>query len=251
MRLPLFYKSPVVLRFDDHGEAGLTTNPSFGFASEAIAIPLCIGEFAVALRHYPIVFGMEDDAPPIALVGIRQNNNLFVTREGNWHLGAYVPAYLRRYPFIVTEIQDETRQFLGIDRESDRFIASASTDQTAARLFDDEGRPTATVQSAIAFCRAYHDGYTITVAFGRALAASRLLKPYHAQFRLPDGALHRVNGFQSVDDKALRSLPTETIADWHSRGWLDLATQHLASLQNFQNLLDLNAQRANERKALA
>lgn len=241
----------MVLRFNDHGDAGLTANPSFGFAREAVAIPLCMGEFAVAMRHYPIVFAMEDDAPPIALVGIRQNDNLFVTRDGNWHPGAYVPAYLRRYPFIVTETQDRARQFLGIDRESDRFVASASDNQNAARLFDEEGRPTATAQSAMAFCRAYQDDYTATVTFGRALAASGLLKHYHAQFRFPDGSQHRVDGFQSVDEKAFRSLPAKTLADWHSRGWLDLLTLHLASLQSFQNLLDINAQRANERKALA
>lgn len=250
-RLPLFYKNPVVLRFEDHSDVALTTNPNFDFAREAVAIPLCIGEFTVAMRHYPIVFAMEDGAPPIALIGIRQNDNLFLTREGNWHPGAYIPAYLRRYPFIVTETQDTARQFLGIDQESDQLIASASTHQNAARLFDGEGRPTVTAQSAMAFCRAYHADYAATVAFGQALLAAKLLTPYHAQFRLPDGTLHQVNGFYVVDEQAFRTLPAKTVTDWHAKGWLALVALHHVSLQSFQNLLDLNAQRATERKALA
>lgn len=43
----------------------------------------------------------------------------------------------------------------------------------------------------------------------------------------------------------------ETARRKATKGWLDLVVLHLASIRNFQNLLDLNAQRANERKALA
>lgn len=60
-----------------------------------------------------------------------------------------------------------------------------------------------------------------------------------------------LNGFWAMDEKAFRALPARTVTDWHAKGWLDLATLHLASLQSFQGLLDLNVQRANERKALA
>ena len=69
--------------------------------------------------------------------------------------------------------------------------------------------------------------------------------------QFPDGGQQTLDGFCVVDEKAFRALPAKTVADWHARGWLDLATLHLASLQNFQSLLGLNAQRADERKALA
>lgn len=249
--LPLFYKDPVLLRFEEHGEVGLAPARDLGFARAALAIPLCIGEFAIAQRHYPIVFAMEDDAPPIALVGIRRDDNLFVARDGSWHPGAYVPAYIRRYPFIVTETPDKAQQWLAMDRGSERYVAAASGHADAERLFDAAGQPTAAAQSAMAFCHAYHAEYTATVAFGRALLAAKLLTPYHAQFQLPDGSQHQINGFQSVDEKAFRALPADTVADWHAKGWLDLVTLHLASQGSFQNLLDLNAQRTRERKALA
>lgn len=142
------------------------------------------------------------------------------------------------------------RQFLGIDQSSDRFVACAAAQPDAERLFHIDGEATAAAQSAMAFCRAYYADHTATVAFGRALMEAKLLTPYHAQFKLPDGSTHQVNGFQSVDQQAFRALPARTVAEWHAKGWLDLVTLHLASQQSFQNLLDLNAQRANERKAL-
>lgn len=80
-----------------------------------------------------------------------------------------------------------------------------------------------------------------------------MLEPYHADFRLPDGTLHKVDGFHAVNEQACRALPSRTVTDWHAKGWLGVVVLHLASLQSFQNLLDLNAQRqrASERKALA
>ncbi len=158
---------------------------------------------------------------------------------------------MRRYPFIVTETEDKAQQLLAIDRRSQRYVASVADRDDAERLFDAAGKPTATAKTAMAFCHAYHIDYSNTAAFGRALITAKVLMPYHADFRLPDGSQHQVNGFLAVDDKAFRALPAKTVTEWHAKGWLDLVVLHLISLQNFQNLLDLNALRANERKAFA
>lgn len=251
VNLPLFYKDPVLLRFEDHRDVGLAPAVGYDFAREAVAIPLSTGEFPVAMRHYPIVFAMDDQASPIALVAIRKEHNLFVERDGSWRAGSYVPAYARRYPFIVVETPDGEQQLLTVDRGSDRFVASASVREGAQRVFDDAGRPTPMAQNAMAFCHAFHVDYAATVAFGQALIAAGILEPYHADFRLPDGTQHQLNGFFAVNEKAFRALPAKTVAEWHARGWLGLVTLHLASLRSFQALLDLNAQRANERKAPA
>lgn len=248
--LPLFYKDPLLLRFEDHPRVGLTSAATFEFAREAVAIPLSTGEFAVAMRHYPIVFAMDEQASPIALVAIRKEHNLFVERDGSWRAGSYVPAYVRRYPFIVMETTND-QQLLTVDRGSARFVAAVGGGADAQRIFDDAGRPTQMAQNAMAFCHAYHLDYAQTVLFGRELVAANILEPYHADFRLPDGSQHQLNGFYAVSEQAFRNLPAKTVAEWHAKGWLSLLTLHLASLQSFQALLDLNAQRANERKALA
>lgn len=249
--LPLFYKDPVLLRFEEHGDVGLSPASDFSFAREAIAVPICNGELMAAMRHYPIVFAMDEQASPIALVAIRKEHNLFVERDGSWKAGSYVPAYVRRYPFNVVETEDRAQQLLTVDRSSNRFVASVKEHVDAERLFDETGKPTMAAQTAMALCHAFHTDHANTVAFGRALIAAKVLEPYHADFRLPDGTLHQVNGFYAVNETAFRALPADTVAEWHAKGWLGLVNLHLASLQSFQVLLDLNAQRANERKALA
>lgn len=249
--LPCFYKDPVVLRFEEHGDVGLAPAEGYSFAREAVAIPLSAYEFSVAMRHYPIVFAMDEQVSPIALVAIRKAHNLFVERDGRWKAGGYVPAYVRRYPFIVMETADGVQQLFTVDRASDRFVASVAERTDAQRVFDAAGQPTPMTQNAMAFCHAYHIDYTHTVTFGRALMAAKVLEPYHADFRLPDGSQHQVNGFYAVNEKAVRALPEKTVADWYAKGWLALVALHLASLHSFQALLDLNAQRANERRALA
>lgn len=248
--LPLFYKAPMLLRFEEHGDVGVMPGSDFGFAREAVAIPLSSGEFPVAMRHYPIVFAIDEQASPIALVAIRKDHNLFVERDGRWTAKSYVPAYVRRYPFIGMDTPDGA-QLLSIDRTSERFVASAKDHAEAQRLFDDAGKPTPVAQTAMAFCHAFHTDYVNTVAFGKALLEAKVLEPYHADFRLPDGSLHKVNGFYAVNEQKFRTLPAETVTGWHGKDWLALVVLHLASLQSFQNLLDLNAQRATERKTLA
>lgn len=248
--LPLFYRDPVLLRFEEHGDVGLIPGCDVGFAREAVAIPLSNGEFATAMRHYPIVFAMDGRASPIALVAIRKGENLFVEPDGSWTAKSYVPAYVRRYPFIGMDTPDGA-QLLSIDRASARFVASARDHAEAQHPFDETGKPTMVAQSAMAFCHAFQTDYASTASFGEALLAAQLLEPYHAELRLPDGTLHKVDGFHVVNEPAFRALPAATVMDWHGRGWLALVALHLASLQSFQTLLDLNAQRANERKTLA
>lgn len=240
--LPLFYKEPVLLRFADHAAAGLARHNGFDFAREAVAVPLGIGEFAAAIRHYPIVFSGDDNSP-LAVVGVKQGINLFVEVTGAWRSGAYVPAYLRRYPFIAAETPDGSARLLTIDAASNRFIIDSPERADVDRLFDAAGNATPTAQSAMDFCQAYHDDHLQTADFVAALSGAGLLAPKTADMRFPDGSRYLLDGFLAVEEAAYRGLPPETLSDWHAKGWLDLVALHLASRQSWQVLLDLNAAR--------
>jgi hypothetical protein len=241
--LPLFYKAPVLLSFQEHGQSGLAQPDGFGFAREAAAVPLGMGEFMPAIRHYPIVFAEGGAATPLAVLGLKQGSNLFVEDDGAWRAGHYQPCYVRRYPFIVTEAPDQGATLLAIDAASERFVAKADAQADASRLFDDKGGATPAARSAIDLCLAFHEDHLRTAAFAAALDQAGLLVPNRAEMRLPDGQNYTLQGFRIVDEKALRALPAETIADWHAKGWLDLITLHLASQRNWQLLLDIHAAR--------
>ncbi|MCZ0733273.1 SapC family protein [Phreatobacter sp. AB_2022a] len=248
--LPLFYRDPVLIRFEEHRDMGLLAEAGFGFANEAIAIPLCTSEFAIAMRHYPIVFAQDELAMPLAIVGLKEGHNLFLERDGSWRAGSYVPAYVRRYPFIVMEPPDKTQQLLALDRASNRVVTRATAHAGAQPLFDSEGKPTSFTQSAMAFCHAYHADFLATAAFSQALLAAKILAPSNAEMQFPDGTRHALNGFRVIDEPALRNLPPRTVKSWHVNGWLDLVALQLASRLNWQALLELGGRRKAGRKAL-
>jgi len=95
------YRSPVVLRFEQHRDLCVKPAGDYSFARDVNAVPISVGEFMPAIRNYPIVFA-EGSLTPVAILGLKQGENRFLTAGGAWRRDAYIPAYLRRYPFIFT-----------------------------------------------------------------------------------------------------------------------------------------------------
>ena len=239
--LPLFYRTPVVLRFEDHRRAGLGRAQEFSFTREATAVPLMIGEFMPALRHYPIVFADAERPVPLAVLGLKQGRNLFLEDDGSWRAGYYVPAYVRRYPFIITETPDPNTRLLSIDSASERFIETLGEDAAGDLLFESGGGPTQATRAAMEFCQAMHEDHLRTVAFADALRGANLLTSNRAEITFPDGERYTLDGFLTIDEKAYRALAADKLTELHKAGWLDLVSLHHASQRNWEVLLDLNA----------
>lgn len=259
--LPPLYSPPTVLRFPEHRGIGLRQETGFDFAAGTAAIPLTLPEFAAAGRSYPIVFAADAAALPLALTGLKAGRNLFVAEDGSWRTGSYVPAYLRRYPFIAVEAQAGGPRMLGLDTTSPLVSTDAARDGAEA-LFDAEGRPTERASAAMQLCEAYALEYEATQAFSAALVEHGLLVARTAELRLagqggqsddgadapasseaatPDAV---VTGFQVVDEAAFRALPGTVVAQFHERGWLAPLVLHLASQLSWQVLLDGTATQA-------
>ncbi len=240
--LPPLYGDPVLLRFPEHRGLGLRRGGSLRFAAEAAAIPLTGGEFALAGRHYPIVFASDAGAMPLAVTGLSAGRNLFVTAEGDWSAGRYVPAYLRRYPFIGIAVEGVSAPMLGIDGASDLISRDAGTDE-ADPLFDAAGGPTERARAAMAFCDEFARDHAATQTFATALVEHGLLSEKTAQVTLVgtgetgENQL-RLEGFRTVDEAAFRALPAAVVGEFHTQGWLDLVVLHLASQLSWQILLD-------------
>ncbi|WP_018387588.1 SapC family protein [Ancylobacter sp. FA202] len=236
--LPLFYRAPGLLRFQDHARLGLRRGPAFGFAAGATAIPVVAGEFALAGRDYPLVFASDEAAMPLAVTGLAAGQNLFVEADGQWRAGCYIPGYARRYPFIGMTVAEGGATLLGADLASDRLASDrlAAGDEEAELLFDAKGGPTPAGQAAIALCEAYAADHERTRAFAQALKANGLLAARTAQVNYEDAGRAVVQGFQLVDDAAFRALPGPVLAEFHAKGWLDLIVLHLASQQRWRAL---------------
>ncbi len=226
--LPLFYRKPQPLIPVIHDDVRLAGG-DFAFAADTNAVPIAIIEFVQAMRFYPIVFA-EGGNFPVAVLGLGQGNR-FVA-DGRWAEGHYVPAYVRRYPFVFAEAGEQGFA-LAIDIMSERVIQGG---EEGARLFED-GKPTALTQGAMAFCRDFHQGHLQTRAFVEALEAQGLLVEQRADAKLASGEPRRLAGFRVIDREKFGQLADDVILDWHRKGWLALVLFHMASLDRFTDLL--------------
>jgi len=239
--LPLFYKAPVLLRSQDHRTFGIRTDGDFRFAAGAASLPLILSEFAPAARTYPIVFSSDATARPMVVTGLDAGGNLFVTPDGAWRAGVYIPAYVRRYPFISIEGDGDSPLMLGVDGASEQISPNAARDG-AEPFFDGEGQPTERARAAMAFCHTYAREDARTGAFSAALLAHGLLVDKSAELVFADAGKAIVTGFRVVEEAAFRALPATTVAEFHANGWLDLIVLHLASQLGWQGLIDTAAQ---------
>jgi SapC len=235
--LPLFYRKPVAVSAGQHGALSLVPVTDYGFARNTNSIPLAIAEFALAVRHYPIVFAATRPAIPVAIVGIDAAENLFLDVLGRWVDGVYLPAYVRRYPFLFIESADGAEFALAVDEAANALKIGGDT-----RLFED-GKPSAALERALAFCREYQSNVATSRAFADALEAEGLLVDRVATFELKSGRKVRLSGFRVVDEERFNALPDAAFLAFRKRGWLTPLYLHLVSTANWSGIIDLAARR--------
>ena len=95
----LIYEKAVPVSPQRHGDWSVKAGADFGFARHVNSVPLMAAEFPAAAAEYPVVFTGTDNVMPAILLGAREKENLFVAEDGSWD-GRYVPAFVRRYPFV-------------------------------------------------------------------------------------------------------------------------------------------------------
>lgn len=230
--LPLFYKNPRPLNTDRDASLSLAQHPDYRFAANSNAVPLLASEFAAACKNYPIVFAMADVAQPLALLGLRNSENLFVDVEGQWAANHHVPAYVRRYPFIFLESSDKQQFTLCIDEDSPLINAGTTNP------FFKSGEPTELTKKALDFCGIFQSEHTYTQEFAKAIEAADLLIENRADMTLRSGEKLSMAGFRVIDEQRFNKLPDETFLKWRERGWLHLVYCHLISTSNWGPLID-------------
>ena len=225
----LFYQKPVQLNSDVHKNARLgSLVGDFSFSKETNSIPLAAVEFFDTAREYPIAFtGNEGGALfPIALVGVRQSENLFVSPEGKWE-GRYVPAFVRRYPFVLAEKQDAEDFNVYLDEAYPGFGAAGGE-----RLFTDSGEHTPLLKQALEFLSTYQGEIKRTRLFVERLQALNLLIPRVLEVVRPNEQPMVLQGFSVVDEAKLAALPDADLLDLARSGLLAWIHAHLMSLNN-------------------
>jgi hypothetical protein len=228
---PLLYRKPEALNAKIHGALRLLPGSDYSFARQTNSVAITASEFIAVSRNFPIVFAGEE-AYPAAVLGL-ETGNLFVDETGKWAEHAYVPAYVRRYPFAFIAF-DEGKQFaLGIDRDCPRLVTK--NEDGAVALFEEE-KPTRLTDDALRFCIAFQNDHGVTVNFTKALKEQNLLVDVQYAASIAAGKYVALKGFQVVDPARFQGLSDAVVLDWHRKGWLAMAQSHLSS-QDHWNVL--------------
>ena len=227
-QLPLFFKDLLPLNSQEHRNYRTRNVDRAPWLATAHAIPLTVDEFVQAQRHYPIVFSTGDNPLPLALMGLNEGVNTFVDKEGTLLEPVYVPAYIRRYPFLLARLQpDATDLSLMFDPTSD----AVGTFEEGERLFDDEGKKTEATDRVLEFCQQFEQSAQRTQAMlAELMNADLLMDGEVAIKRDGDAAPFVYRGFKMVDQEKLRNLDDAKVADWHKSGLMMLIHAHLFSL---------------------
>lgn len=229
----MFYEKVVPVSQSRHALWSVAPDPrGFAFAADSTAAPLMTAEFLSAVTEYPIVFGRGTaGCVPMVVLGVQNGQSLFVGDDGNWQAG-YIPAFVRRYPFVFAPTGDGQTMTLCLD---ETYGGCDPDGREGERLYGDDGQPTDYLQKVMEFSRSYEVEQRRTREFCRLIEERGLLDEMQASVNLPDGA-KRLTGFQVVSRERLKQLDGEALEDFFRRDLLELVYYHLASLKNLEKL---------------
>ncbi len=237
----LFYEHPVPLNRTEHKDLRLKGVPNVKFAMNAHSVPLTGVEFGIAARDLLIVFGGTSmaEAGPMAMLGLRQNENLYVDADGRWAADTYIPAFVRRYPFVLAEKPagqegDDFTVFL--DESYEGFNASEGE-----RLFMEDGSDSEMLTKAVGFLGEFQQNIARTKWFMEQLHKHDLLEPRNVRLQKDgtdgqEGRAINLNGLFVVSEEKLRALDEKVTHELLREGVLGWIYAHLLSLANIDRL---------------
>jgi hypothetical protein len=239
------YRDPQMLDAVVHRKHRLQSISNFSVARNMHAAFLTATEFPQAAMEMPIIFintgeRTESGKPmvsPVALLGLSPNENLRVSQDGQWS-GRYVPAFIRRFPFLTAGVQGADEPGVFVDVAWEGF-----NEREGEALFDEQGAPTETLKRILDFLQRFDDEQRRTRMFCERLVELDVLKEMQADAKMPDGQSVKVEGFLVVDEEKLSGLPDATVVELHRNGILALLHAHLISTGNIRDLVDRKAAR--------
>ncbi len=232
--LPLFYKKIVPLNKNRHGDLYIKPISNYKHTKETNSIYIAAVEFIKAAKEYTIVFGRSADNSvfPVVLLGLKNDQNLYLGKKGEW-LADYIPAYIRRYPFILATSAGSDESFaVCIDENYSGF----NKNKKGQRLFNNKGEESDMLKQSVEFLKGYQTHIQLTTLFCKKIQESGLLEPMQASIQ-KSGRKRVLGGFMCVNRNHLKSLAPEKLSELMKTDHLELIFAHLSSLANVDRLI--------------
>jgi hypothetical protein len=228
----LIYDNATPVNAEKHKDTSVKMSGSYSFAKDVNSVPIVAAEFMAAAADCVIVFaGNEKSVFPTVLLGVENDRNDYIDGEGAWN-GGYIPAFLRRYPFIFAQSGDSEQLTLCIDESFD----GINTDGKGEQLFDSEGNRSQYLAGQLNFASEYQNQFVRTKMFCDRLLELGLLEPAVANFTGDDSKPRRMSGFFRIDRVKLKEIGPEVLAQMFENDELELCYVHLQSFNNIKTL---------------
>jgi hypothetical protein len=225
--LPIFYGGLEPLSSSAHAGFRSRSSDRAPFLTRNHAVPITIDEFVAVQRYFPIVFSVGENPVPLALMGLNENVNVFVDEEGKLIGEAYLPAYIRRYPFMLARLQPDAQE-LSLCFDPTSGLVGAFDDGEV--LFED-GKPSEQTNNILKFCEEFELSAQRTVAFMTELKDGGLLMDGEVSIQPPGTDQPFIyRGFQMIDEQKLRDLEGDELKRMNQNGMLPLILAHLFSM---------------------
>ena len=230
----LIYETAAPVSYTRHGKCHVEGGSNFLFARNLNAVPLMLTEFSQAATEYAIVFTQNgDEFAPMVVLGARQRENLYLAEDGTWK-ASYIPAFLRRYPFVFSSNPDTQTYTLCIDET----FSGINTQGRGQALFQSSGKPSEYTEGIMKFLKTYGDEARRTLSFTKVLHQHDLLEPMQASFALATGTKATLQGFFTVSRAKLKALPDAVLAELAKTDALEFIYIHMQSMRHFDDVKD-------------
>lgn len=226
--LPLFYNQLEPLSSQVHADFRIRIRDKAPFLAKQHAVPVTVEEFPLVQRFLPIVFSVGEDPVPLALMGLNEGVNTFFDDEGTLlEPNFYVPAYIRRYPYLLARLRPDTDELsLCFDPSSDTIGAF----EDGEKLFDN-GEPTETTKNILQFNEQFEQAGARTAMFMKDLKELDLLIDGEVTIQQEGNEQPFIyRGFMMIDENKLNELRGDQLRKIVQNGMLPLIYAHLFSL---------------------
>jgi hypothetical protein len=224
----------------DHKDLKIITQRSAEFGDNvwyAVTFP---AEFRNLQRHYPVFFIKNPDDgefQAVAMFGVEDGENLFLDENG-WN-ASYTPLNIMRQPFLIGfQEKDEggskqREPVVSVDMDNPRVNS-----EYGEPVFLEHGGNSEYLEQINSLLNMLLTGMRGSKPFFDALAELDLLESFVLDAQLYDGSEHRLAGFYTINEEALRKLDGEQLKMLNERGYLEAIYMVIASMINLPTLLE-------------
>ncbi|OPB32300.1 SapC family protein [Bartonella sp. AR 15-3] len=239
----LFYKNVIPLNKVTHKNLKFTPPGDMSFAQGTHWIPLASAEYFQAAIDYPILFMSAQDEQKkrhytsVALVGLSNNDNDYISADKQWKKDTYIPAFVRRYPFVLAKMQNEKELSVCFDQQSGMFNEISGKD-----LFNSDGSIAPFMEECINFLESFKISMEKTAEFIDTLVEMNLLCQKSINVKNDKGVSAQLEDFWMVDEEKLNKLFAHQLAKLHKNGFLGWIFAHLMSMNNLLKILSVKSE---------